>query len=61
MIVDFRKLQRECPPIHIDEIAEEKVENFKFLSVHITDKLKWSTHTDSVVKKAQQCLFWLGT
>jgi hypothetical protein len=28
----------------------------KFLGVHITDKLKWSTHTDSVVK-AQQHLF----
>ena len=35
----------------------EKVERFKFLGVHITDKLKWSTHTDSVVKNAQQCLF----
>jgi hypothetical protein len=29
----------------------------KFLDVHINDKLKWSTHTDSVVKKAQQHLF----
>ena len=37
----------------------EKVEIFKFLSVHITDKLKWTTHTDSVVKKAQQSLFIL--
>ena len=35
----------------------EEVESFKFLGVHITDKLKWSTNTDSVVKKAQQCLF----
>ena len=35
----------------------EKLEKFKFLSVHITDKLKWSTHPDSVVKKVQQCLF----
>ena len=35
----------------------KKVENFKFLSVHITDDLKWFTHTDSVVKKAQQRLF----
>jgi hypothetical protein len=35
----------------------EKVESFKFLGVHTTDKLKWSIHTDSVVKKAQQCLF----
>ena len=35
----------------------EKVDSFKFLCVHITHKLKWSTHTDSVVKKAQQLLF----
>ena len=35
----------------------ERVVRFKFLCVHITDKLKWSTHTDSVVKKAQQRLF----
>ena len=35
----------------------EKVESFKFLCVHITDKLKWSTYTDSVVKKVKQHLF----
>jgi hypothetical protein len=48
-IVDFRKQQRDNAPIHIDGTAVEKVESFKFLSVHITDDLKWSTHTDSVV------------
>jgi hypothetical protein len=32
-----------------------KVKSFKFLDVHITDKLKWFTHTDSVVKKARKC------
>jgi hypothetical protein len=53
LIVDFRKLQREHRPLHIDGTVVEKVERFKFLSVHITNKLKWSTHTDSVVKKAQ--------
>ena len=52
--MDFRKQQREHPPIHIDRTVVEKVESFKFLGGHITDKLKWSTHTDSVVKKAQQ-------
>ena len=52
--MDFRKQQREHPPIHIEGTALEKVERFKFLSVHITDNLKWSTHTKSVVKKAQQ-------
>ena len=55
--MDFRKQQREHPPIHINGKAVEKVESFKFLGVHITDKLKLSTHTDSVVKKAQQHLF----
>jgi hypothetical protein len=33
------------------------VESLKFLGIHIIDKMKWSTHTDSMVKKAQQCLF----
>ena len=54
MIVDFRKQQMEQPPIHIGGTAVEMVESFKFLGVHIIDKLKWSTHTDSVVKKAQE-------
>ena len=57
MIVDFKKLQREHPPIHIEGTAVEKVESCKFLGVHITDKLKWSTYTDSVGKKAQQRIF----
>ncbi|XP_071006114.1 uncharacterized protein [Oncorhynchus clarkii lewisi] len=55
--VDFRNQQREHTPIHINGPAMEKEESFKFVCVHITDNLKWSTHTDSVVKKAQQCLF----
>ena len=53
MIVDFRKQQREHHPIQIDGTVVEKVECFKFLCVHITDKRKWSIHTDSMVKKAQ--------
>ena len=57
LIVDYRKQQREHAPIHITETAVEKVKSFKFLSVHITDNLKWSTHTDRVVKKGQQRLF----
>ena len=60
MIVDFRKQQREHPPIHIDGTVVERVVSFKLLGVHITDKLNWSTHTDSVVKKAQQHLFNLN-
>jgi hypothetical protein len=38
--VDFRKQQREQSPIHIDRTVVEKVVSFKFLCVHIPDKLK---------------------
>ena len=57
MIMYFRKQQRVHPPIYIDGAAVDRVESFKFLGVHITDKLKWTAHKDSVVKKAQQSLF----
>ena len=35
----------------------EQVESFKFLGVHITNKLTWSKHTKTVVKMARQNLF----
>jgi hypothetical protein len=59
LIVDFRRQQREHPHINIVSAVVEKDKSFMFLGVHITDNLKWSTHTDSVVKKTQQRLFKL--
>ena len=35
------------------------LQSFKFLGVHITNKFKWSKHTKTVVKRAQQSLFTL--
>ena len=35
----------------------EQVESFKFLGVHITNKLSWSKHTKTVVKRARQNIF----
>ena len=35
----------------------EQVESFKFLGVHINNKLEWSKHTKTVVKRARQSLF----
>ena len=34
-----------------------RVESFKFLGVHITNKLSWSKYTKTVVKRARQNLF----
>jgi hypothetical protein len=35
----------------------KQVESFKFLGVHITNKLTWSMHNKTVVKRARQNLF----
>ncbi len=37
----------------------ERVNSFKFLGVHITENLTWSAHTDAILKKAHQRLFFL--
>jgi hypothetical protein len=42
VIVDYRK---------------KRTESFKFLGVHITNKLTWFKHTKAVLKRAQQNLF----
>uniref|UniRef100_A0A4W5LAU3 Reverse transcriptase domain-containing protein n=1 Tax=Hucho hucho TaxID=62062 RepID=A0A4W5LAU3_9TELE len=57
MIVDYRKRRNEHTSILIDRAEEEQVESFKFLGVHITNKLTWSKHTKSVMKRARQNLF----
>ncbi len=59
LVVDFRRQSREHTPITIDKTPVERVNSFKFLGVHITEDLTWSAHTDAVLKKAHQCLFFL--
>jgi hypothetical protein len=59
MIVDYRKRRTKHAPILIDGVVVEQVESFKFLGVHITNKLTWSKHTKTVVKRARQNLFSL--
>ena len=50
MIVDYRK--RRTEHILIDGAVVEQVESFKFLGVHITNKLEWFKYTKTVVKRA---------
>ncbi len=57
LVVDFRRQSREHTPI--DKTPVERVNSFKFLSVHITEDLTWSAHTDAVLKKSHQRLFFL--
>ncbi len=58
-MVDFRRQSREHTSITINKTPVERVNSFKFLGVHITEDLTWSAHTDSVLKKTHQRLFFL--
>ena len=51
MIVDYRKRRTEHAPILIDGVAVEQGESFKFLGVHIPNKLTWSKHTKTGTTK----------
>ncbi|KAI3355887.1 hypothetical protein L3Q82_004437 [Scortum barcoo] len=60
VIVDYRKSRRtEHAPLLIHGEAVERVNNIKFLGIHITSDLTWSMNTAHLVKKAQQRLFFL--
>ncbi len=59
LVVDFWRQSRVHTPITIDKTPVERVNSFKFLGVHITEDLTWSAHTDAVLKKAHQRLFFL--
>lgn len=57
--VDFRKQHPTHTPLTINGSAVESVKSTKFLGVHITDDLTWTTNTTSLVKKAQTRLHFL--
>lgn len=60
IIVDFRKAKPGThTPIHINGAEVERVTNFKLLGVHISQDLSWSLNTSTLIKKAQQRLFFL--
>ncbi|KAK3574640.1 hypothetical protein QTP86_011548 [Hemibagrus guttatus] len=56
MIVDFRRNTPALPPLTIVNSTVSTVESFRFLGTTISQDLKWDTHIDSIIKKAQQRL-----
>ncbi len=59
-IVDFRKTgQYKHSPLSICSEVVERVTEFTFLRLTVSEDLSWSTNTASVVGKAQQRLYYL--
>ncbi len=54
MIMDFRR----NPPLTIMNSSVTAVESFRFLGTTISQDLKWDNQIRSMVKKAQQRLYW---
>ncbi len=60
VVMDFRRRNSiDHPPLTIDSLTVERVSSTKFLGVHITEDLTWTTNTMSLSKAAQQRLHFL--
>lgn len=59
LIIDFRKEKEEAVPVTINNQRIEIVESYKYLGVHLDNKLNWKENTGVLVKKAQSRLFFL--
>ncbi|KAL6490166.1 hypothetical protein MHYP_G00005110 [Metynnis hypsauchen] len=60
LIVDCSRSQtRSYHPVRINGAAVERVNNFRYLGVHISQDLSWSCHVNTLAKKARQRLYFL--
>ena len=59
MWICFRDSITEPPSLMIDDVVIERVHSFKLLGLHVNNNLKWNTHIDEIVKKANTRLFYL--
>lgn len=61
LIVEFRKHKPDFQPLHINGACVERVSEFRFLCVRMTENLTCGANTTELVKKAQQRLYFLMT
>ncbi|XP_061616445.1 alpha-1,3-mannosyl-glycoprotein 2-beta-N-acetylglucosaminyltransferase b isoform X2 [Phyllopteryx taeniolatus] len=59
MIVDFRTHPSPQLPLTLSSCLVSTVETFKFLGITVSQDLKWATNINSVLKKAQQRMYFL--
>ena len=51
MVVDFRRKVSRAAPVNIQGLDIEIVGDYKYLGVHLNNKLDWTTNTDALYRK----------
>ena len=59
IVVDFQRGLTQHLPLTINGATVERMSSTKFLGVHVSKELSWTTNTTSLVKKAQWRLYFL--
>ncbi|KAK0142983.1 Multiple C2 and transmembrane domain-containing protein 1 [Merluccius polli] len=59
MVVDFKKNSASPAPITLCDSTIDTVESFHFLGIIISQDLKWELNISSLIKKAQQRMYFL--
>uniref|UniRef100_A0AAX7SJH0 Reverse transcriptase domain-containing protein n=1 Tax=Astatotilapia calliptera TaxID=8154 RepID=A0AAX7SJH0_ASTCA len=59
LIVDFRKTRKHLTPVSIQGVSVDIVEDYKYLGVHIDNKLDWAKNTTALYRKGQSRLYFL--
>ena len=59
MVIDFHRKPSHTPPLNIQGLDIERVRTYKYLGVHLNNKLDWTDNTDSLYRKGQCRLYLL--
>ena len=59
LVVDFRRHRQPCTQVNILGTDIEMMTSYKYLGVHLNNKLDWTDHTAATYKKGQSRLYLL--
>ena len=59
LVVDLRRTKTTVNPVSIQGVSVDIMEGYKFLGVHIDNKLDWAKYTETLYRKGQSCLYFL--
>ncbi|XP_069037957.1 mucin-5AC-like [Lepisosteus oculatus] len=57
LVIDFRRKRVQPTPVYIHGRGMEIEDSYKYLGVHIDDRLEWSKNTEAIYKKADVVIF----